>query len=80
MSLHQKKLTSRKTQLFREIILYPGPYSGIHGTVTDAITGLPMGGVTVTLRRYIGEFVDLEIEVLTGSDGSYSFHSLESRR
>ncbi|ADL58456.1 carboxypeptidase regulatory-like domain-containing protein [Methanothermobacter marburgensis] len=62
--------------LFREIILYPGPYSGIHGTVRDAITGLPLGGVTVTLRRYIGEFVDLEIEVLTGSDGSYSFQSL----
>lgn len=62
--------------LFREIILYPGPYSGIHGTVTDAITGLPLGGVTVTLRRYIGEFADLEIEVITGSDGSYSFQSL----
>ncbi|MCG2828468.1 carboxypeptidase regulatory-like domain-containing protein [Methanothermobacter sp. K4] len=62
--------------LLREIVLRPGPYSGFHGTVTDAVTGLPLGGVTVTLRRYIGEFVDLEIEVITGSDGSYSFQSL----
>ena len=63
MSLHQKKLTSRNLSPIQEIIV---DYRH-HGTVRDAITGLPWG-VTVTPDVTSVNLLTLKL-VLTGSDG-----------
>lgn len=60
-----------------DFILRYGPFSGIHGTVTDESTGDPLEGVLVTLIYFAGEYESYSITTLTDEDGAYSFTSLQ---
>lgn len=57
--------------------LYYGPFSGVHGTVTDSLTGSPLEGVVVTLTCWEGEFPVYELTCVTDEFGAYGFSSLQ---
>jgi len=60
-----------------DFYLHYGPFSSIHGTVTDSLTGSPLDGVNVVLKCWEGEFPVYELTDVTDEFGAYGFSSLQ---